>query len=93
MGDARAAVVTGISFRGAERIIETQITPDTRLMSDDAKALMALPTLGANDPVGRPRAAWYTSDFNASRRHATIVASAVNVGNCSTSLRSRNTER
>lgn len=41
-GDARAAVVTGLSFRGAERVIETQITPDARLMSDEAKALMVI---------------------------------------------------
>lgn len=41
-GDARAAVVTGLSFRGAERVIETQITPNARLMSDEAKAFMAI---------------------------------------------------
>lgn len=41
-GDARAAVVTGLSFRGAERVVETQITPNARLMSDEAKAFMAV---------------------------------------------------
>lgn len=41
-GDTRAAVVTGLSFRGAERVVETQITPNARLMSDEAKAFMVL---------------------------------------------------
>lgn len=41
-GDARVAVVTGLSLRGAERVIETQIAPDARLMSDEAKAFMAI---------------------------------------------------
>lgn len=41
-GDARAAVVTGLSLRAAERAIETQIDPDARLMSDEAKAFMAI---------------------------------------------------
>lgn len=34
-GDARAAVVTGLSLRAAERAIKTQIDPDARLMSDE----------------------------------------------------------
>ncbi|RAZ93064.1 IS1595 family transposase [Mesorhizobium hawassense] len=41
-GDARAAVVMGLSLRAAERIIETQIEPHARLMSDEAKAFMAI---------------------------------------------------
>ncbi|GLR23534.1 hypothetical protein GCM10007920_33250 [Ciceribacter naphthalenivorans] len=41
-GDARAAVVTGLSLRAAERAIEAQIDPDARLMSDEAKAFMAI---------------------------------------------------
>jgi hypothetical protein len=41
-GDARAAVVTGLSLRAAERAIETQIEPDAHLMSDEAKAFMAI---------------------------------------------------
>jgi hypothetical protein len=41
-GDARAAVVTGLSLRAAERAIETQIDPDARWMSDEAKAFTAI---------------------------------------------------
>ena len=41
-GDARAAVVTGLSLRAAERTVETQIEPHARLMSDEAKAFMAI---------------------------------------------------
>ncbi|MER8542269.1 IS1595 family transposase [Mesorhizobium sp. M1334] len=41
-GDARAAVVTGLSLRAAERAVETQIEPHARLMSDEAKAFTAI---------------------------------------------------
>jgi hypothetical protein len=41
-GDARAAVVTGLSLRAVERIVETRIEPRARLMSDEAKAFMAI---------------------------------------------------
>jgi len=41
-GDARAAVVTGLSLRAAERAVETQIEPHACLMSDEAKAFMAI---------------------------------------------------
>jgi len=41
-GDARAAVVTGLSLRAAERAIEAQIEPHTHLISDEAKAFMAV---------------------------------------------------
>ncbi|CAH1662336.1 hypothetical protein CHELA20_40037 [Hyphomicrobiales bacterium] len=41
-GEARAAVVTGLSSRAAERAIEPQIKPNAHLMSDKAKAFMAL---------------------------------------------------
>jgi ISXO2-like transposase domain len=41
-GDARAAVVTGLSLRAAERAIETQIETQAHLMSDEAKAFMAI---------------------------------------------------
>jgi len=37
-----AAVVTGLSLRAAERAIETQIEPHEHLMSDEAKAFMAI---------------------------------------------------
>jgi transposase-like protein len=40
-GDARAAVVTGLSLRAAERALETQVEPNAHLMSDEAKAFMA----------------------------------------------------
>lgn len=40
-GDARAAVVTGLSKRAAERVVETQVAPQARLMSDEAKSFMA----------------------------------------------------
>jgi hypothetical protein len=41
-GDARAAVVTGLSLRAAEHAIETQIETHAHLMSDEAKAFMAI---------------------------------------------------
>ncbi|WP_095204766.1 IS1595 family transposase [Mesorhizobium carmichaelinearum] len=41
-GDARAAVVTDLSLRAAERAVETQVSPEARLMSDEAKAFMAM---------------------------------------------------
>ena len=41
-GDARAGVVTGLSLRAAERAVETQIEPHAHLMSDEAKAFMAI---------------------------------------------------
>jgi transposase-like protein len=41
-GDARAAVVTGLSLRAAERAMETQIEPHAHLMSDEAKAFIAI---------------------------------------------------
>jgi|GEM_PF-316253 len=41
-GDARAAVVTGLSLRAAARAAEAQIDPDAYLMSDEATAFMAL---------------------------------------------------
>ncbi|RWQ69345.1 MAG: hypothetical protein EOS85_29295 [Mesorhizobium sp.] len=41
-GDARAAVVTGLSLRAAERAIEIQIETHSHLMSDEAKAFMAI---------------------------------------------------
>jgi transposase-like protein len=41
-GGARAAVVTGLSLRAAERAAETQIEPHAHLMSDEAKAFMAI---------------------------------------------------
>jgi transposase-like protein len=41
-GDARAAVVTGLSLQAAERAIETQVDPHAHLMSDEAKAFMAI---------------------------------------------------
>jgi len=41
-GDARAVVVTGLSLRAAERAVETQIEPHACLMSDEAKAVMAI---------------------------------------------------
>lgn len=37
-GGARAGAVAGFWFRGAERAIETQITPDDRLMRDVSDA-------------------------------------------------------
>lgn len=41
-GDTRAAVVTGLSLRAAERAIEIQIETHSHLMSDEAKAFMAI---------------------------------------------------
>ncbi|RVP68306.1 IS1595 family transposase [Sinorhizobium medicae] len=41
-GDARAAVVTGLSLRAAARAAEAQIDPDAYLMSDEATAFIAL---------------------------------------------------
>jgi hypothetical protein len=41
-GDARATIVTGLSLRAAERVIETQVGSDTHLMSDEAKAFIAI---------------------------------------------------
>lgn len=41
-GDARAAVVTGLSARAAARAAEAQIDPDAYLMSDEATAFIAL---------------------------------------------------
>ncbi|APG89249.1 ISSod11, transposase (plasmid) [Sinorhizobium americanum CCGM7] len=41
-GDARAAVVTGLSLRAAARAAGTQIDPDACLMSDEATAFIAL---------------------------------------------------
>jgi hypothetical protein len=41
-GDARAAVVTGLSLCAAARAAETQIDPDACVMSDEATAFIAL---------------------------------------------------
>ncbi|QGX80645.1 IS1595 family transposase [Mesorhizobium japonicum R7A] len=41
-GDARAAVVTGLSARASERVVEAQIEPGAHLMSDEWKAFMAI---------------------------------------------------
>lgn len=41
-GDARAAVVTGLSARASERVIEAQIESRAHLMSDEWKAFMAI---------------------------------------------------
>ncbi|RTM07745.1 MAG: IS1595 family transposase, partial [Hyphomicrobiales bacterium] len=41
-GDARAAVVTGLSARASERVIEAQIESGAHLMSDEWKAFMAV---------------------------------------------------
>ncbi|ANH09005.1 IS1595 family transposase [Shinella sp. HZN7] len=41
-GDARAAVVSGLSLRAAVRAVETQVELDAHLMSDEAKAFVAI---------------------------------------------------
>ncbi|OQM73330.1 IS1595 family transposase [Manganibacter manganicus] len=41
-GDARAAVVTGLSVRASERVIEAQIDLGSHLMSDEWKAFLAI---------------------------------------------------
>lgn len=41
-GEAPAAVVTGLSLHAAERAVETQIGPHAHLISDQAKAFMAI---------------------------------------------------
>ncbi len=41
-GDARAAVVTGLSLRAVTRAIAPQVELQTHLMSDEAKAFMAM---------------------------------------------------
>lgn len=41
-GDARAAVVTGLSVRASERVIEAQVESGAHLMSDEWKAFMAI---------------------------------------------------
>lgn len=41
-GDARAAVVTDLSARASERVIEAQIESGAHLMSDEWKAFMAI---------------------------------------------------
>lgn len=41
-GDARAALVTGLSVRASERVIEAQIESGAHLMSDEWKAFMAI---------------------------------------------------
>lgn len=41
-GDARAAVVTDLSARASERVIEAQIETKAHLMSDEWKAFMAI---------------------------------------------------
>jgi transposase-like protein len=61
-GDARAAVVTGLPFRSAERVIETQITPDARLMSDGAKAFMAIGESFADHETVRHSSGEYVRD-------------------------------
>lgn len=56
-GDARAAVVTGLSFRGAEQVVETRFTPNARLTSDEAKVFMVLgESLAEREPSSTPAA-------------------------------------
>lgn len=43
-GDARATVVDAVSLRAAERVVENQIERDAHLMSDEAKAFVAIGT-------------------------------------------------
>lgn len=43
-GDARATVVDAVSLRAAERVVETQIERDAHLISDEAKAFIAIGT-------------------------------------------------
>lgn len=43
-GDARAIVVDAVSLRAAERVVEIQIERDAHLMSDEAKAFVAIGT-------------------------------------------------
>lgn len=41
-GDARAAVVTDLSYRDTEQVLEPQVTPTASLVSDEWKAFMAI---------------------------------------------------
>lgn len=51
-GDDGGSRITGLSFRAAERAIETQVDQDARLMSDAAKAFMAIDeSFAAHDTV------------------------------------------
>lgn len=47
-GDARATVVDAVSLRAAERVVEVQIERDAHLMSDEAKASVAIGTSWPN---------------------------------------------
>jgi hypothetical protein len=50
-GDARAAVVTDLSYRDTEQVLEPQVTPTASLVSDEWKAFMAsVPAGGGMTP-------------------------------------------
>jgi ISXO2-like transposase domain len=76
-GDARAAVVTGLSLRAAERAVEAQIETYAHLMSDEAKAFMAIgESFAKHETVKHPAANTFGTPSTSIRSRVSIPASA-----------------
>lgn len=77
-GDARAAVVTGLSARASERVIEAQIELGAHLMSDEWKAFMAIGESFAKHETVKHSSGEYVRDaVHVIRWRASTPASAV----------------